>query len=299
MSLIVGVDAGGTSTTYAVERDGSIAHHTGGAANARTLGAERAAQRLIQGLREGLGGERPSAIVVGAAGAGDAKVAKALESALLDAFAGARVAVYEDAAIAFRAAVPSGDGIVLIAGTGSIAFGWFGEAHYRVGGYGALVGDEGSGFAIGRAALGLTLRVLDGRIPPDPLAHVVAAALGRTTGPTVVARLHESEEPVSAVAALAPLVLERASAGDRSASKIVQAAAGDLFELIKAIVKAAAVADTDVPVVFAGGLLAGNSLLSYLIETRLNADFPLLAPVKNAPSPVFGALALARRLVQR
>jgi N-acetylmuramic acid 6-phosphate etherase len=297
MSLIVGVDAGGTSTEYAIERDGSIVRHIGAAANARTLGPAIAGERIARELREALADAQPTAIAVGAAGAGDPAVAQALESALQDAFGGVPVAVYDDAAIAFRAGVPSGDGVVLVAGTGSIACAWFGDAFYRAGGYGPLLGDEGSAFAIGRAAVGLTLRSLDGRIPSDPLGQTIAQALGIGSGTQLVAQLHAGGDAIGAVAALAPLVLERAGAGDRSASKIVQSAAGDLVELVKAVVRAAGGGGTEIPLVFAGGVLASNSLLTYLIETRLNADLPLLAPMKNAAAPVSGALALARRMV--
>lgn len=298
MSLIVGIDAGGTSIECAIERDGLLSHASGAGANVRTIGAREAGERVTAALAGALRGDQPDAIVIGAAGAGDADLAGELRSVLERGFDRARVAVYDDAAIAFRAAVPAGDGIVLIAGTGSIACGWFGDAVYRAGGYGPLAGDEGSGFAIGRAALGLALRAFDGRAPHDPLATAIADRFEAASGPELIARVYAGGDPVATIASLAALVLERASGGERSAAKIVQAAAGDLVELVKAVVKQAQAATVDVPLVFAGGMLANNSLLSYLIETRLSADYPLFVPVKSAPAPVFGALALARRLVE-
>ena len=101
------------------------------------------------------------ALVVGAAGAGDTVIASALESALRAYFPRGTIVVHDDAEIALRAAVPHGDGVVLIAGTGSIAYARVGEEVHRAGGYGYLLGDDGSGFAIGRAALAQMLRWYD------------------------------------------------------------------------------------------------------------------------------------------
>ena len=94
------------------------------------------------------------------------------------AFADCRVLAGDDAAIALRAAVPEGPGIVLIAGTGSIAYAENGERRSRVGGLGYLAGDEGSAFAIGMAAVRLYGRVLDGRARADETTEVVNRALG-------------------------------------------------------------------------------------------------------------------------
>lgn len=296
MSIFVGIDAGGSSTACVVERDGALAHANGLGANLRTVGVPVAAERIVALLRETLGAQQPDAIAIGAAGAGDATLAGALRERIEGAFDGARVAVHDDALIALRAAVPSGDGIVLVAGTGSIAYGVIDDRIVRAGGYGALLGDEGSAFAIGRAAVLLALRAADGRAPTDPFAAAIAAEIGASEGPAIAGRVLDASDTISAVASLAPLVVERASAGERSAAKIVQGAAMELCELVKAVVKRADAGARDLPLVLAGGLLETNSLLTYLIETRLNADLPLLATQRAALAPVFGALSLARRL---
>jgi N-acetylglucosamine kinase-like BadF-type ATPase len=296
VSILVGVDAGGTSTACAIERDGELAHASGEAANVRTVGAEVASERIVSILRGSLGARVPDAVVIGAAGAGDETLARSLRERVASAFEGARVEVYDDALIALRASVPSGDGVVLIAGTGSIAYGMFGETTIRAGGYGSLLGDEGSAFAIGRAALALALRVADGRSPSDGFAESVASELGASGGPELAARVYESTDAVGAIAALAPMVLQRASDGDRSATKIVQGAAVDLVDMVKAVLRRADATQRELPLVMTGGLLANNSLLSYLIETRLTGDLPLLATQKSGLAPIFGALTLARRL---
>jgi N-acetylglucosamine kinase-like BadF-type ATPase len=293
--ILIGVDAGGSTISCAIERDGKILASMGEAANVRVAGIERAADAIARAVRGGLRDDDFSALVVGAAGAGDDGIARALEGALRDRFARGVIAVVDDAEIALRAAIVNGDGAVLIAGTGSIAYARVGNAAFRVGGYGYLLGDDGSGFAIGRAALALMLRWYDDRSPRSDLFDAIATRLQVANAQELLNRIYGEAHPVAAIAAVAPLVLEHASAGERGATKIVQGAALELVDLVKALVKRAKI-EGEIPLVFAGGLLAENSLLSYLIETRLLGDLPLVHPVKSPPAPVHGALELARRL---
>lgn len=297
MSLIIGVDAGGSGTAYALERDGALTQFEGAAINLRSLGVREAVERIASALGPSLRGEAVEAMAVGAAGAGDAELARTFAVALRERFAGARVSVEHDASIALRAAVPEGDGLVLIAGTGSIAYALVGGAAYRAGGYGALVGDEGSGYAIGRATLAHALRASDGRGPDDGFARDLRTHLGASDAAQIVARVYAGGDPVAMVASLAPFTIERANAGERPAAKIVQTAAVDLAELVKAVARAAGIADRDLPLVLSGGLLGANSLLTYLIETRIGNDLPSLEIRKGAPAPVMGALAIARGLL--
>jgi N-acetylglucosamine kinase-like BadF-type ATPase len=296
--ILVGVDAGGSSLDCALERDGAITGVHGDAANVRTEGVEGAAEQIAAAVRVGLHGEGFDALVVGAAGAGDTVIARALESALRAYFPNGTIVVHDDAEIALRAAVPFGDGVVLIAGTGSIAYARIGEDAHRAGGYGYLLGDDGSGFAIGRAALAQMLRWYDGRTAHSELFDALAARLQAGDAQTLLGRIYGEPNMVGAVASLAPLVLARAGSGERVATKIVQSAAGELVDLVKSLVQRAQLGNRELPLVFAGGLFTENSLLSYLIETRLLADMPLLQPVKSPLSPVHGALELARRIAR-
>lgn len=297
-AIAVGVDAGGTSTKASASRDGeTYGSARGEAANASAIGFERASAAIACVIEEALQGERPQAICVGAAGAGRAEAARAFEAALQERFPDARINVCDDARIALRAAVPVGDGIVLISGTGSIAYGEFGSTALRAGGYGYLVGDEGSGFAIGSAAVRLLLRSYDGRSVADAFTAALASHLGATCANDVLERVYRSEHPVRTLAGLAPMVIESANAGERAANKILQAAALDLSELVKSLLRSADAGRAELPVVFAGGLLRENSLLTYLLETRLANEHPFLHAVKGAPAPQFGALAIAQRML--
>ncbi len=293
---IVGVDAGGSGTTAACERAGrrfvSSRHDP---ANPTAYGVERAVAAIEAAIADALQGQSPAAIAVGAAGAGREAVAAAMHGALARRFPHAKIAVADDARIALRGSVPEGDGIVLVAGTGSIAYGELGGAAYRAGGYGFALGDDGSGHAIGAAALRLLLRHYEGRVPRDAFLEAIEARLDVSSASAVLERVYGSASPIAAIAAIAPVAIERAGAGDRSAVKIVQAAAQELFELVRAVWRAAGCGQRTVPVALCGGLLRENSMLTFLLETRIANELPL-AEIRKGGAALDGALAIARAL---
>jgi N-acetylglucosamine kinase-like BadF-type ATPase len=296
--IAVGVDAGGSKTVAAIAQDGQfIRAFEGIAANASSRGVEAASETIADTITGALDGAHPHAIFVGAAGARRSSVAGAIKETLCARFPGASIAVSDDARIALRSAVPEGDGVVLIAGTGSVAYAEHAGKSFTCGGYGYLVGDEGSGFAMGSAAVRLLLRVLDGRAPRDAFVDEIAAQLQAENEIDVLARVYGNPHAVSHIAALARVILDAANRGERSANKIVQNAALELSDLIKSIVKRAELSESEAPIVFAGGLLSNNTLLSFLLETRLKNDLPRMPILKGAHEPFRGALALAEKLV--
>jgi len=297
--VAVGVDAGGTSTDAVVSDDGRVVGSSSGdAANASSLGVQKAATAIAQTISAALGSLQARSIVVGAAGSGRNDAAARLTAALSERFPEAAIEVCDDATIALRAGVARGDGIVLIAGTGSIAWANVDGRSYRSGGYGYLLGDEGSGFSIGCAAARVLARALDGRAPREALVEALASALDVDDLGAALEVVYSAAHPVGRLAGLAPLVIEAAGNGDRTANKIVQAAALELADLVRSVVRAAGVGGRDLPIVFAGGLLKTNSMLTFLLETRLNNELPNLQPVKDAPPPQFGALALAQQRLE-
>lgn len=298
-TIAVGVDAGGSKTAVVHAVDGQAGHiELGDGANASMRGAEGAAAIIADAVERSLDGGMPHAIFVGAAGASRKEVRDAIETALRSRYPSARVQVREDAYIALRSGVPEGDGVVAIAGTGSIAYAQHGPGGYRCGGYGYLLGDDGSGYAIGSAGIGHLMRVYDKRIPRDALAARMEEFLHAGEFEDVLAAVYRSQTPVAKVADAARVVLEAAQDGERSAVKIVQGAALALADLVKSVIKRADLTGAAVPMVLAGGLLKSNSLLTYLLETRLLNEHPNMPIVKRLPEPCMGALSEAQRLLE-
>ena len=297
--IAVGVDAGGTSTRAAVSRDGTFdTVHVSDGASASALGIEEAADRIAAAITVATRDEMPDAIYVGAAGAGRAGVSEKLEGLLGARFPKARISVGDDAAIVLRAVAPDGPGMVLVAGTGSIAYAVNGTGgRFRAGGYGYLLGDEGSGFAIGLAAARQLARVLDGRAPADELSAEVQRLLAAGTQGALFDCVYTSGTPVPVISALARQVIALAGSGVRSANKIVQTAALELCDLVKSVAKKAALEHMAVPLVLAGGLLQENSVLTFLLETRLQADLPEAGIVKRGVDAYRGALNAAEAML--
>jgi len=298
-AIAVGVDAGATSTDVAVSRGGTFERiERGGPGNPTTQGIEAVATMIAQTVLRASGGDEPAALYVGAAGAAREKIAERLERALRLAFPNTKhVVVGGDVESALRAAIPAGPGVVVIAGTGSVAYAENGERRARVGGFGYLAGDEGSAFALGFAALKVLARVYDGRAHADETSALVERALGCSDRDGLIATVYERPLDVPKIAALAPSIVAFAGKGNRASTKIVQSAAEDLGDLVRVAAHEAGLADGSPAIAFAGGLLRENSLLSSLLETRVTNDLPGASIVRLRDEPARASLRFAEAML--
>jgi len=239
MSFVVGVDAGGTSTrALAVGPDGAVlGRGRSGGANPNANPPEKAAEHVETAIREALGAldqAAASACVIGMAGTAkltDPEVA-ALFSAAWDRLGLPGVRIVTDPEVAFASATPAADGTVLVAGTGSIAGRIRGRRMVTTaGGYGWLLGDEGSAYWLGREAVRRALDELSGTGSLGELSTAVLAAAGVDAGDRKLAwrRLITvvNAEPPIRLARFAPLVSTAADAGpilDRAAALLAELA---------------------------------------------------------------------------
>jgi N-acetylglucosamine kinase-like BadF-type ATPase len=290
------VDAGGSRTVAALARGERVLRTIAGSgANPNVLGIDAAADAIARCIERLLDGESPAAIGAGVAGAGDESVRARLLAVLKQRFPVARIAISHDARIALRAAIPQGDGIVVIAGTGSIAYAEIGERSFFAGGYGYLFGDAGSGYAIGAEALRNLLAALEAGVPERALPAELASHLGANDRSVLLGRIYGSATPVADIGACAPIVIRHAADGDDLANVILGHAIDGLFELISRIVDRCA--KSALPLAFAGGLLRERNALTDRLEQRI-ADAALDVRIVAARAePYLGALAEARRLV--
>jgi N-acetylglucosamine kinase-like BadF-type ATPase len=305
--LVIGLDVGGTSTRALVasltgERRGSGRARGG---NPTSHGGDRAAARILVALREALVGVDPADVragTIGLAGAGRLLADPAASAALAAAWreAGLRCAylVVGDALAAYAAGTPEPDGTVLIAGTGAIAAAVRGHRLEHVAdGHGWLLGDAGSGYWIGRAAVRTALADLDARRTLGPLSRAVltellgrveAAADPRETVDRLVQRANAG--PPVALAALTPLVMDAHASGDPAAVRIVGAAARHLVSTVGVVRPAG----ERTPVVLAGGLLTAATPLALAVDTALATRWPR-SPRTLAGDGAAGAAWLAAR----
>lgn len=297
--ICVGVDAGGTSTVAAASRDGVYWQtERAGSANACAVGAAEAAAAIADAVRRASGGSEPAALYVGAAGAGNPEILVGLRDRLVTAFPNARLSIAGDTEAALRAAIPAGPGVVLIAGTGSVAYAENGERRVLVGGHGFLAGDEGSAFAIGFAAVKLLSRVYDGRARADETTALAERLLGAGDRNALLSALYTAPVDVAKIASLAPSIIAFAGKGNRASTRIVQTAAQELGDLVRSATQQAGLADGSPSIAFAGGLLRENSLLSFLLETRVTNEIPGASIVRLRDEPVGAALRFAEALLE-
>ena len=173
-----------------------------------------------------------------------------------------RLLVTTDADIALAGATATGQGILVIAGTGSIAIGRNSEGkRARVGGWGYIFGDEASAFDIVRQALRAALRMEEGWAPATILRQVLLDAAAARDANEVLHRFYEPEWPRDRVASLAPLVDEAAGGGDRVALEILNAAAQQLASLAGSVRQQLWKPDEAVDVVYSGGVFRSQRLL--------------------------------------
>jgi len=295
--IVVGIDAGGTKTrAFAVDRDGVVVGRgAGGGAN---LIASADPQGAIgAALNEALGGRSAEVVVLSAAGAErSAERRRGLEILERVAPAGARLRVTHDAMAALYAGNPAGCGVVLIAGTGSIAYGRTQEGDEdRAGGWGYLMGDEGSGVWCGLEALRAVAHAVDGRGAPTRLVDHVFKELGVTELVDVLPLLYGKPHPSPAVTGAARALAMAVAEGDAIATNILQRGATQLARA--ATVVAMSLNLPAGPVYLAGGAFESFPLLQRMLRLELLGMLPQASVEPVREEPAMGAARIALDLV--
>ncbi|QYJ16824.1 N-acetylmuramic acid/N-acetylglucosamine kinase [Rubrobacter xylanophilus DSM 9941] len=288
MTLYLGVDAGGTKT-HAVLADAAgrvIAEAVAGPGNPLSAGEKTARRSLKEALRTVLVAGEPAAAHLGFAGAGRRGDRRKITHLVRSLGLGCTFSVSDDAEIAFRA-VADPPGVVLVCGTGSIAVAYApdGTAH-RSGGHGYLLGDEGSGYWIGREAVRAALRAADGRGEPTRLEEL-PAMLGLSSLEEVVSGVYGGRIGRRKLAEISGWVL---GVEDPVARRIAREAARELALCVRAASRGAGLRwGSRTPLVLAGGLLREGGVLREMVISML----PGFCAVSGDPVPALGAARLA------
>jgi glucosamine kinase len=299
---------------------------TGGCGVIR-LGEQQARESLHSAIRQvcaaaKISPDRIAAVCVGATGAARPEIAETIRKIVAESIPGnsaAKIEVVADTIIALEAAFGAGPGVIVIAGTGSIAYGRDLAGHTaRAGGWGFAISDEGSGYWIGRRAISAILRARDqgieGRAEDQGRETTLTALVLRAWKLSSIDELvtPANATPPPEFARLFPIVLRAADEGDPLAREILDDAGSKLAELASTVVRRLApraspetaagklsvdqTAVDKLPVAMTGSVFRQSANVREVFHRELQKIFPGIEVHQNLADPVDGALARARRM---
>ena len=305
MKTFLGVDGGGTKTRFLlIDETGSVlASHLEGPAYYLEIGLDGLRAMLARGiahtLRQGqLRAEDLSYAFLGLPAYGeDSKLLPALDAAPLEALPHRRYRCDNDMVCGWAGALAGGDGINIVSGTGSIAYGEYAGRSARAGGWGEVFSDEGSSYWLAREGLRLFSRMSDGRLARGPLYEHVRRHFGLGSDLDVCAAIYGKDiAQRSQFAQLSKVITAAAADGDRAALGLFESAARELADIVDAVrVQLEVPSDVNVSVSTSGGLFQPDNGLRQLLESELqrrSAQYRFVAPL--LPPDVGAAIEAAR-----
>ena len=300
--LLIGID-GGVSTTRALLADRSGALLGAGAAgpsNHQAIGFDAATQAIHSAIDAafcdaGIDRAGPvAAICLGLAGAGRTADRLQFEAWVARLGIAQRCAVVSDAELVLAAGTPDGWGVALICGTGSIAWGRAPDGRSaRAGGWGYLLGDEGSGYDLALRALRLATQTADGRAAAPALLQAALDHWALEAPEQLIGHIYRPETTRGEIAALAQPIVALADSGDPAAASLLDNAAHDLAQLVITVARKLDLIAP--PVALAGGLLGASRQLRQSIAAIVGVELGKLIYVEE---PARGAVKIARRLTE-
>ena len=306
MNTYLGVDGGGSKTAFLLIDDSGrvLASHTEGPAYHLEIGLQALRDMLSRGIRATLdqAALSPSRLrfsFLGLPAYGeDSRLIAALDSAASPPLLPDHYRCGNDAVCGWAGALACQDGINLIAGTGSMAYGEFGGRSARAGGWGELFSDEGSSYWIAREGLNLFSRMSDGRAARGPLYQILRSHFELPLDLDLCAAIYDQNQiQRSHLAALSPLITQAAAAGDEQASALFARAADELVTIVDAVHRQLGVPpQATVSVSYSGGLLQQPQPLLTHVQARLESQGGRYRVLPPRLPPAAGAALYAARL---
>lgn len=303
--LLLGVDGGGTKTVALVAdvEDRVLGRGVAGPSNIYAAGEAVAYASLDQAISQALSAAGATTSEVCGVCFGLAGIDRPEDRALIERWVSRRFpqvpsCIVNDAQLVLAAGTPEGWGIAVVAGTGSHIYGRDPEGRTaRAGGWGYILGDEGSGYAIGLAGLRAVVRAVDGRDPPTRLTQAILTHWGLESLGELVQRIYDPDRGRLQIAELSAVVQQCALEGDAVAQRIVREAASELVLAVKAVIGHLGLVPP-VPCGLAGGAIVKGVALQRAFVDEVRSAGLHLAPITPVPEPATGALRIAKACAQ-
>lgn len=297
MPLFLGIDGGGTKTRCVVGDEKSVlGNGSGSGCNIVRLGEACARDSLSGAIHEacvqaGVSPQQITRTCAGLSGAADDGIASLAQRLLIEIVGGA-IEVIGDMEIALESAFAGEPGVIMIAGTGSIAYGRNAKGETaRAGGWGRVISDEGSGHWIGLEAIKAALHAYDSG-QAGPLLKELMNALSANDVNDLAVRANA--DPLPEFAPLFPLVVEAAERGDACSIEVLDRAGCALGGTAAAVVQRIFCAES-VALAMHGGVFSGSKRVRESFVAELQRSCPPVRTVNREVNPVMGALERARR----
>jgi N-acetylmuramic acid 6-phosphate etherase len=306
--LLLGLDAGGSSTTAMLARRSTrgwlpLGRGTSGAGNPALVDPSTALDRLDAAIDDafqqaGRARSRVDSACLAIAGSDRASMRETLLRWIDERSIATDCVIVHDAAPLLAWAPPIETAVALVSGTGSLAWGRDGEGRSaRAGGWGPLLGDEGSGYWLGLQSLQAIVREVDRRGPPTSLSRRLPSQLTLTDWkelPVQVQTLSRHQ-----IAALAPQVITAADMGDLVARQLLADAARHLADMVQAVAVQLHAGDSLGRLAIAGGVLLRSPALQQQLTERLDQHGLHIQQVQRVDDPLQGAVELAYQAMLR
>lgn len=302
MRYYIGVDGGASKTAALVvdENGNACGRGLAGGSNHLRVGIEEATRNVERSVNKALV-EAGVAIrdveyaYCGIAGSDHPVHRQRVIDSLSVFFPRGNFIVDTDARIALTGAVGFGAGVVIISGTGSVAFGRNAKGEEsRAGGWGPTLGDEGSGFWIAREGLSAIVRAHDGRGFATKMTDLLCNEYDMCNAEDLPRFVYATTTQADDIARYGKLVIESAQLGDDVAHDILSRGGSELAECVLAVARKLHMTDSDFAVAYVGGAFhAGEALLSPM-RLRLQRDAPGASLIPPQKTPVEGAAMMAR-----
>lgn len=302
---LIGLDGGGTKTKCVITdfNLNPLYICQGGPSNFLIIGTQKVSETILSLILESIAYLKISpddvaSILIGTTGAGRPNDAQKLKQDFLQ-YAESKGYYFKsfnvdsDARIALEGAFSGGPGSLLIAGTGSVIFGKDRNNQiHRVGGFGRLIGDEGSGSTLGRKGLNQIAKEFDGRGDKTVLTEILKRDFGITDSSQLITEVYRNNFDI---ASFAPKVIEAAQNGDRIAKKILEEESDELLLHVKSIFNM--VGEETLKLCLIGGTIATNNLYSAMFKKKIELHLPNVKIVSAENPPEIGAAFMAKTIL--
>lgn len=302
---LIGLDGGGTKTKCVITdmRFQPLYECQGGPSNFLIIGTEKVSETILTLVLDcvsflNISVEEIASIFIGTTGAGRVSDANKLKDdfiaySLSKGYSFNTFNVESDARIALEGAFSGKAGSLLIAGTGSVIFGKDSKGQiHRVGGFGRLIGDEGSGNTIGRRGLNQVAKDLDGRGEKTELTKLLNVHFGISDTPQLITEVYRNNFDM---ATFAPKVIEAAKNGDNAANRILEEESDELILHVKSIFNM--IGEESMKLCLVGGTIATENYYAEMFRRKIETQLPKVKIIMAENPPEIGAAFMAKSMI--